>query len=187
MFNLKIIITSTRPGRKSPAFANWIAEEGKKHSDFNISILDLGAINLPFFDEPVHPIAKQYQHQHTKDWAAMVDDADAFIIVTPEYNYGFTAVFKNAIDYLHHEWKHKPVGILSYGGVSAGTRAAQMMKQVLTTLSMTPLSEAVSVPMFFQFFDEEGNFTPNEELNKAADVMYTALHKWTTALKPMRA
>lgn len=187
MFNLKIIITSTRPGRKSPAFANWIAEEGKKHSDFNIEILDLAKINLPFFDEPVHPVMKQYQHQHTKDWSAKIEEADAFIIVTPEYNYGFTGVFKNAIDYLHHEWKHKPVGIVSYGGVSAGTRAAQMMKQVLTTLSMMPLNEAVSVPMFTKFFNDDGELTPNEEMEKAANNMYTALLKWAQALQPLRA
>ena len=186
MFNLKIIVTSTRPGRKSPAFAQWISEEAAKHPEFNTVILDLKEINLPFMDEEHHPIMKKYEHQHTKDWSRKIDEADAFIFVTPEYNYGFTAPFKNAIDYLHLEWKHKPVGILSYGGVSAGTRAAQMMKQVLTALSITPLTDAVSVPMFFQFFDEDGNFNPNEELNKAADTMLKSLVKWTAALKTMR-
>ncbi len=186
MYNLKIIVTSTRPGRKGPAFANWIFEEAKKHLEFNTEILDLKEINLPFMDEAHHPIMKKYEHQHTKDWSKKIDEADAFIFVTPEYNYGFTAQFKNAIDYLHHEWKHKPAGILSYGGVSAGTRAAQMMKQVLTTVSITPLTDAVSIPMFFKFFDEDGNFNPNEELTKAADTMLDSLAKWTAALKTMR-
>jgi len=95
-------------------------------------------------------------------------------------------VFKNAIDYLHNEWKYKPVGILSYGGASAGTRAAQMMKQVLTTLSMMPINESVSVPMFTQFFDEDGNFRPNEVLDKAGDTLITALLKWTQAMKQLR-
>lgn len=186
MYNLKIIITSTRPGRKSPAFAAWIAEKAKQHGGFNIEILDLKEINLPFMDEPHHPVMRNYQHQHTKDWSAKIDEADAFIIVTPEYNYGFTGVFKNALDYLHNEWKHKPVGILSYGGASAGTRAAQMMKQVLTTLSMMPVNESVNVPMFPQFFNEDNNFEPNEVLDKAGDTMLNALQKWAQAMKTLR-
>lgn len=186
MYQLRIIITSTRPGRKSPDFANWILEEAKKHPQFEAKIIDLAEVNLPFFDEPLHPVMRKYEHQHTKDWSAMVDKADAFIFVTPEYNYGFTGVFKNAIDYLHHEWKHKPAGILSYGGASAGTRAAQMMKQVLTTLSIMPLNEAVSVPMFPQFFNDEGIFIPNETLEKSAAAMLTALVKWTKAMKELR-
>lgn len=186
MYNLKIIVTSTRPGRKGIYIADWLKEAAAKHPEFNTEVLDLAEINLPFLDEPNHPMMQKYEHQHTKDWSKKIDEADAFIIVTPEYNYGFTGVFKNAFDYLHHEWKYKPVGIASYGFVSGGTRAAQMMKEVLTTLSMTPLIEAVSIPFFPQFFNEEGVFTPNEELTKAADLMFTSLNKWSGTLKQMR-
>ncbi|MEU6106472.1 NADPH-dependent FMN reductase, partial [Streptomyces flaveolus] len=85
-----------------------------------------------------------------RDWSAEVAEADAFVFVMPEYNYGYNAELKNAIGYLHNEWQYKPVGMVSYGGVSAGTRAAQMIEQVVTTLKMTPVFEAVSIPFVQQ-------------------------------------
>jgi NAD(P)H-dependent FMN reductase len=187
MYNLKIIITTTRPGRKGPAIASWLFDVSREYPIFNTEILDLFKINLPFMDEEEHPILRQYKQQHTKDWSMKIDEADAFIILTPEYNQGFTGVFKNAMDYLHHEWKYKPAGIASYGGVSAGTRAAQMMKQVLTALSMTPLYESVNIPFFSQFINTEGRFIPNAELKKSADKMFLSLEKWSKNLKPMRS
>ena len=90
------------------------------------------------FDEPKHPRFGEYVHQHTKDWSATISRGDAFVFVIPEYNYGFNAAIKNAIDYLNTEWQYKPVGFVSYGGVAAGTRAMQMLKQVITTLKMVP-------------------------------------------------
>jgi NAD(P)H-dependent FMN reductase len=186
MYNLGIMITSSRPGRKGPLIADWIFEAAKNHPGFNTKILDLGEINLPFMDELYQPIMRKYEHQHTKDWSKMVDETDAFVIVTPEYNHGFTAVFKNAIDYLHQEWKYKPVGLVSYGGGAAGTRAVQMMKPVLSALSMTPLSEAVSIPFFTKLINEEGKFMPDEHLNRSADTMFKSLLKWTETLKQMR-
>ena len=186
MYNLKIIATSTRPGRKSLIFATWINEIAKGYPDFASSILDLAVINLPFLDEPNHPMLRQYVHQHTRDWSATIDEADAFIIVTPEYNHGFTGVFKNAIDYLHHEWKFKPAGIVSYGGIAGGTRSTQMMKPVLTALSIMPLMEAVNIPFYAKSMDAEGRFVPTEDHLKAAHAMFASLQKWTAALATMR-
>jgi NAD(P)H-dependent FMN reductase len=101
---LEIVIASTRPGR----------------------------VDLPLFDEPHHPMLHTYVHQHTKDWSATVERAVAFVFVMPEYNYGFNAALKNAIDYLPVEWQYKPVGFVSYGGLAGGTRAVQMIKQVIS-------------------------------------------------------
>ena len=91
-----------------------------QHGGFEIDFADLAEVNLPFMDEPNHPRFHRYTHQHTLDWSARVEAADAFVFVMPEYNYGFTAPLKNAIDYLHAEWAYKPVGLVSYGGVAAG-------------------------------------------------------------------
>ncbi len=186
MYNLRIIATSTRPGRKSLVFSTWIMEIAKEFPDFDPGILDLAEINLPFLDEPNHPMLRQYVHQHTKDWSAKIDEADAFVIVTPEYNYGFTGVFKNAIDYLHHEWKYKPAGLVSYGGVAGGTRSVQLMKPVLTALSIMPLMEAVHIPFFVKSLDPDGRFLPSEDNIKAARTMLASLVKWTGALKTIR-
>jgi NAD(P)H-dependent FMN reductase len=186
LYNLRIIATSTRPGRKSLIFSNWISEIAKEYSGFKTKILDLAEINLPFLDEPNHPVLRQYVHEHTKDWSAMIEEADAFVIVTPEYNYGFTGVFKNAIDYLHHEWKFKPAGIVSYGGIAGGTRSVQLMKPVLTALSVMPLMEAVHIPFYVKSFDAEGRFVPTEDHIKAARTMLASLFNWSGALRTLR-
>src|SRR6202034_4677357 len=91
---------------------------------------------LPMLEEPNRPRLGQYTKRHTKEWSAIIDAADAIVFVTPEYNYGYPASIKNAIDYLHREWNYKPVGFVSYGGIAAGTRAVQPLTQVLTTLRM---------------------------------------------------
>lgn len=122
MLSLKIIVASTRPGRKGPAIAQWLQQHAEAHKGFAIEMLDLATINLPFMDEPEHPRFKKYHHAHTKQWSATIDSADAFLIVMPEYNYGFTAPLKNALDYLFQEWAHKPIGLVSYGGMSGGIR-----------------------------------------------------------------
>jgi NAD(P)H-dependent FMN reductase len=188
MPTLMIIVASTRPGRIGLPIAEWIRGRAETHGGFDaIDFADLAEIDLPFMDEPNHPRLARYEHQHTKDWSARVAAADAFVFVTPEYNYGFTAPLKNAIDFLHAEWKHKPVGIVSYGGVSAGTRAAQMIKQVVTTLSMVPLFEAVSIPFVAQFLDDEQVVQPNDLMQESSLVMLDALLRTQEALRPLRA
>jgi NAD(P)H-dependent FMN reductase len=166
--------------------ANWFRDRALANGEFEVRVADLAEINLLFMDEPNHPRFRQYMHQHTQDWSAMVDSADAFVFVMPEYNYGFNAPLKNAIDYLHQEWQYKPVGFVSYGGVSGGTRAVQMIKQVLTTLKLFPLSEAVSIPFFSQFIDDEGQLQSNDVMETAAIAMLDELYKMATALQPLR-
>ncbi|MEW2330059.1 NADPH-dependent FMN reductase [Micromonospora chersina] len=187
MSTLQIIIASTRPGRLGLPVAEWINTVAVKHGGFDqVELVDLAEWNLPFMDEPNHPRLRRYEHQHTRDWSATIDRADAFLIVMPEYNFGYTAPLKNAIDYLAHEWAYKPVGLVSYGGVSAGTRAAQMIKQVLTTLKMTPIPEAVHIPFVAQFIDDDGSLRPNETMDAGAEAMLDELVRWTSALAPLR-
>ena len=184
---LQIIIASTRPGRIGLPVAQWFEQAAIEHGGFDVEMIDLAEINLPFFDEPSHPRMRQYVHQHTKDWSEIVDRGDAYVFVTPEYNYGFTAPLKNAIDYLHFEWQHKPVGFVSYGGVAAGTRAVQMLKQVVTTLKMLPIFESVNIPFHTQFIDEEGAVQANEVMEQAADAMLDELILSEATLAPRRA
>jgi NAD(P)H-dependent FMN reductase len=185
MINLKIIIASTRPGRKGPLFAKWILERAKAHPEFNVELIDLAEENLPFFDEPHHPRLQKYEHQHTKNWSAKIASADAFILVTPEYNYGFPATIKNAIDFLFMEWRHKPIGFVSYGGIAGGTRSIQMLKLTLTALEMVPLAAAVNIPFFTKFIEDDA-FTPTEEHNKMAEGLLSDLKRWSAALLPLR-
>lgn len=141
---LTVIIGSTRPGRAGQPIAEWFIARAEASGQFDVQVADLMDIDLPFLDEPNHPRLQRYLHQHTKDWSASVDAADAFVIVTPEYNHGYPASLKNALDYLSEEWKYKPVGFVSYGGIAAGTRAVQQLKQVVTTLRMVPVFEGLA-------------------------------------------
>jgi NAD(P)H-dependent FMN reductase len=184
---LRIIIGSTRPGRVGPAVAEWIMRRAEEHGGFDVQLTDLAALDLPMFNEPNHPRLQQYVHQHTRDWSALVAASDAFIFVTPEYNYGFNAALKNAIDYLHNEWVDKAAGIVSYGGVAAGTRATQMLKQVLTALRIMPVTDSVNIPFVRNFLDEDGRLKPNEVLEASATAMLDEVLRWTEALRPLRA
>lgn len=186
MPTLTIIIGSTRPGRAGLPIAQWFAQRAAEHSHFDIDIVDLAEVNLPLLDEPNHPAMGQYLHQHTKDWRARIDVADAVVFVTPEYNYGYPAALKNAIDYLHHEWQDKPAGFVSYGGVAAGIRAVQQLKQVITTLKMLPVVESVSIPFHAQFIDEDRLVQANEVMERAADAMLDELARTNAALSTLR-
>jgi len=185
--NLTVIIASTRPGRAGLPIANWFVEHAKKDARFEVVVADLKEVNLPIFDEPKHPRFQQYEHEHTKRWSATVARADAYVFVTPEYNYGAPPSIVNAIDYLNKEWAYKPVGFVSYGGVSGGTRSVQMIKQIVTSLRMMPIPEAVTIPFFTQYVDKEsGAFAPGETQATAATAMLDELLRWSDALATLR-
>jgi NAD(P)H-dependent FMN reductase len=186
MYNLKIISSTVRPGRKGPMIAAWIAEKASQTGEFEVEILDLGEINLPMMNEANHPIMKKYEHEHTRNWSAKIEAADAFIFVTAEYNHNYPAPLRNAIEYLFSEWNYKAAGIVSYGGISAGTRAANNLKGDLASMSMIPLVHGVNFSMFPQFITEEGEFVPNENSHKSAETMLIELIRWTKGLKAVK-
>jgi NAD(P)H-dependent FMN reductase len=186
MDKLKIITSTTRPERKGIALAHWVAGYISNKSIFDSELLDLADIGLPLLDEPKHPRLKEYTQEHTRKWSAMIDEADAFVIVLAEYNHGYPAPIKNALDFLFHEWRHKPVGFVSYGGVSGGMRSMQMLKPTITALSMMPLAESVSIPSFAKNINEDGVFKGYELLEKSMDGMLKELARWSTALKSIR-
>jgi NAD(P)H-dependent FMN reductase len=183
---LSVIVGSTRPGRAAAPVAEWFVGRARGHGGFAVEVADLAEIALPLLDEPNHPRLGRYEHRHTRDWSARIERADAVVMVTPEYNYGYPAALKNAIDYLHAEWAYKPVGFVSYGGVAAGTRAVQQLKQVVTTLRMTPVFESVTIPFHAQFIDEDGRLQASEVLEQAADAMLAELLRVEATMRPLR-
>jgi NAD(P)H-dependent FMN reductase len=183
---LQIIIASTRPGRVGLPVAQWFNSAALQHAGFEVQLIDLAEVALPFFDEPNHPRLRQYVHQHTLDWSETIDRGDAYVFVTPEYNYAFNAVLKNALDFLHQEWQNKPVGFVSYGGVAAGTRAVQLLKPVVGALKLSPVSGSVNIPFVNQFRDDDGTFHPNDVITAAADAMLIELEVMARVLEPLR-
>jgi len=183
---LTVIVGSIRPGRAGQPIAEWFVDQARSHGGFDIEVADLAEIRLPLMEEPNHPRLRQYLHPHTHEWSARIDRADAVVFVTPEYNYGYPATIKNAIDYLSQEWKDKPAGFVSYGGIAAGTRAVQQLKQVLTTLKMVTVTESVNIPFHAQFI-RDGQFHANDVSEQAATAMLDELLRLDGALGPLRA
>jgi NAD(P)H-dependent FMN reductase len=173
--SLLVIVGSTRPGRLGLPVAHWFVERAKQDGRFEVDLADLALIALPLLDESAHPRLQQYRHQHTKDWSARVAAADGVVLVTAEYNHGYPAPLKNALDYLHAEWMHKPVGFVSYGGVSAGTRAVQQLVQVVRALRMLPLVESVAMSNPDRFL-QAGAFEPDEAARAAAAGLLDAVY-----------
>jgi NAD(P)H-dependent FMN reductase len=187
MPKLMIVIASTRPNRVGLPVGRWFHEQAVAHGGFEVDLVDLAEVGLPFMDEPHHPRMRRYQHEHTRRWSDRVAAADAFAFVTPEYNHGYNAVLKNAIDFLHHEWAHKAVGFVSYGGVAAGTRAVQQLKQVVLSVAMHPLVDAVYIPFVTQLVDERRTeFRSTESIGRSATALLDALVRYESALRPLR-
>ncbi|MDN5275874.1 MAG: NADPH-dependent reductase [Candidatus Saccharibacteria bacterium] len=182
---LEIIIASTRPGRRGLPVAEWFADVAKGFQGFEVSISDLAKINLPLLDEPNEPNLQQYTKEHTKAWAEKINAADAFVFVMPEYNHNAPASLINALDYLYKEWNYKPVGFVSYGGISGGMRSVQSIKPLVTSLKMMPVYEAVNIINVKTLLDDEV-FQATEQQVKSANTLLTELQRWATALKTMR-
>lgn len=183
---LHTIITSTRPGRVGPQIGEWFNTYANAHGAFTSELVDLASFNLPVYDEPHHPRTGKYMHEHTQKWAASVKAADAYVFVTPEYNYGPTPALLNALNYVYNEWNYKPVSFASYGGVSAGLRGVQSVKAVLTTLKLMPIPEGVAIPGFGAFLGPDAKFEPNDLIETSAKQVLDELAKLAAALKPLR-
>lgn len=183
---LHVILASTRPGRVGQTVAQWFYEFAAARGLFDVRLVDLAKMDLPLLDEPAHPRIQQYQHQHTKAWSAIVQEADAYVMVTPEYNFGPPPSLLNALNYVYNEWNYKPTGFVSYGGISGGMRSVQMLKQTVTTLKMMPMMEAVAIPFVNEHLSSTGQFVPQKFHEKTAGELLEEIHRWAMALKPMR-
>jgi NAD(P)H-dependent FMN reductase len=184
---LHTIISSVRPTRIGPAVARWFNDYAVKHGKFDAELVDLMTFKLPIHDEPEHPRAGKYVHEHTKAWSASVHAADAFAFVIPEYNFGPPPSLLNAFTFVLREWAYKPCCFVSYGGLSGGTRSAQVTKLMVTGLRMMPMVEGVAIPMVFGMLSQDKqSFTPNDLINTSAQQTLDELFKWATALKTMR-
>jgi len=182
---LTVVLASVRDGRVGEAIAQWFVTRAKEHGKFDVELADLKELNLPILNEPDHPRLKKYIHESTKRWSAIVGGSDAFVFVTPEYNYTLPPALVNALDTVYHEWTYKPVGFVSYGGVSGGMRSVQTAKLMVTGFKMMPMIEAVNIPFYTQLM-ENGVFKSNELHDKAVPVMLDELLRWSEALKTLR-
>ncbi|MCC2644654.1 MAG: NADPH-dependent reductase [Burkholderiales bacterium] len=145
MKKIGIIIASVREGRIGESVAKHVLELAKRSKNANYSLIDLKKINLPMLNEPIPAVMNDYQYPHTKAWSKIVSDYDGFIIVTPEYNHGYPAAIKNALDYLYVEWNNKPLAFIAYGYSANGARAIEQLRQVVSYLQLKPLWKDVVI------------------------------------------
>ncbi len=151
---IAVIVGSTRPTRVGRDIADWLAKQAASTPNATFQIVDLKEINLPFLEEKQTPQSGVYELEATKKWKALVDTFDAYIFVTPEYNAGYPAPLKNAIDYLSAEWDNKPATIVSYGW-SGGASASAQLKQVLERLKMRLTKTSPALSFGPDTFDEK--------------------------------
>ena len=191
MTTISVIVGSTREGRFSEKPAQWLLQQLKKRDGVDARLLDLRDFPMPFFDAPAPPAMPgrpPYEHEVVKKWTAAIAASDGFVFVTPEYNYGPSAVLKNALDWVYPEWNRKAVAFVSYGS-AAGARSVQQLRETAVELQLAPIRSSVHIPVatlwaHFQGGDVDAGLA---ELEAAAKTMIDDLLWWTRALKTARA
>lgn len=186
MTRLMILVASVRDGRIGLPIAEWVRREAEADGRFEIDWADLKEIGLPLMDEPNHPKLRQYTKDYTKAWSARVEAAEAFVFVQPEYNYSYAPSLKNALDYLHQEWRRKPVGTVSYGGISGGTRGTTAIRPVELVVGLVPTTVNVELAWAAQHIGDEGDFEPTENNGRLLHAMFDEIVELNGALAPLR-
>ena len=188
--NIKIVLGSTRPNRFSEFPGTWIFDILKKREGVEAEILDLREYEMPFFNESETPSSKKeaYTHEAVVRWTGKVKEADAFIVIAPEYNRGAPAVLKNAFDYAFQEWNIKPIGFVAYGTVG-GARSVEHLRLSTIELQMVPIRNAVHIPAHWTLRDEKGALLPGafDPYGKPAEALLDQLLWWARVLKDARA
>lgn len=187
---LKIILGSTRDGRFSDIAGQWAKAQADKHPEFETEILDLRDYALPFFDQAVTPSSKKepYAHPEVAKWTAQIAEADAFVIVAPEYNRGVPGVLKNALDWVFGEWAKKPVGYVGYG-TTGGSRSVDSLRTSAVELQMVPVRTAVHIPEHWTLRENmSGALIPGslDKFEYSANLMLSQVKEWATATRGMR-
>lgn len=178
--HLAVIVGSTREGRFGPTVANWFVEHAEQRGDLEIDVVDLADFDIPIHYGPAGSAAMA-------PFRERIGAADAFVVVTPEYNHGYPATLKQAIDFVHAEWQAKPVGFVSYGGISGGLRAVEQLRLVFAELHAVTIRDGVSLHYGWNLFDEAGSMHEPENPLVAVKAMLDELTWFARALRTARA
>ena len=182
---VQIILGSIRENRFGSTVGEWFQGVAESRDGLDAELIDLRDWQLPFFKEPRSPSSGRIAEE-ALPWAEKIGQGDAYVIVSPEYNHGYSAVLKNAMDHIYREWNNKPIGFVSYGGSSGGTRAVEQLRLVAIELQMAPIREAIVIPFARSAFNDQGQ--PNSPaLNDRANALLNQLTWWANALKKARA
>ncbi len=193
MIKIEVLVGSVRQNRFCDKPANYLCGELKKEENVEAELVDLKEWDLPFFNEPITPVASkgEYKNPLVKKFAEKISEADGFVIVTPEYNHGYPGVLKNALDWIYYPWNQKPVGFVSYGG-AGGARSVEQLRQVVIALHMHPIQPSITIPLEILRAFQQGKaadlplselFRPLREGRDLIHPFFSELVKLTTILK----
>ncbi|GHA87164.1 NADPH-dependent FMN reductase [Streptomyces chryseus] len=181
---LAVIVASNREGRFAPVVTEWFLSRAAEHDDLDVDVIDVARVDLP----------TALSFSPSDDVKAVLADvsprlaaADAFVVVTPEYNHSFPAALKNLIDWHGSEWHAKPVGFVSYGGMSGGLRAVEQLRQVFAEMHATTIRETVSFHGAWSHFDVDGRHKDPSGAETAAKALLNQLTWWARALRDARS
>ena len=156
MAKIGIIIGTNRPARIGRGIAKWL-QRTMQYDGLQIDLIDLAEINLPFLDEPKTADTQEYTQEHTRQWSQLIKGYDGFVLLFPQYNWGYPAVLKNALDFLYHEWNGKPVSLACYGG-HGGFQGSLAMELVIQGLKMKKMTANLPLNIEDDMFDQNGQF-----------------------------
>lgn len=185
---IAVILGSIREIRRGGRVAKWLMPQLLKRKDIKVELLDLKDYPLPFFNESNSPegLEGNYTNKLAKKWAAKIDEADGFIMITPEYNHGTSGVLKNALDWVYYEWNRKPVAFISYSpNAAGGIRAVEQLRQNSIELQMAPVSTSIHITYVLDTLDENGNQLKGHFKERLEDLMKDLLW-WAKVLKDGR-
>ncbi|MGA9877038.1 MAG: NAD(P)H-dependent oxidoreductase [Solirubrobacteraceae bacterium] len=151
---IAVVVGSTRPTRICRGIAEWVRGVAQEGSPLHYELIDLAEIDLPFLDEPLKASLHQYEHEHTRVWSRIVSSYDGFVFVFPQYNWGYPAPLKNALDFLYREWHDRPAASVTYG-TRGGSKGAQQFHSVLEGVHMRPLAEGIEIFVTDEDVDED--------------------------------
>ena len=183
MLNIAIIPGTSRPQALNPQIVNWVEQQLASNDDVRAEVVDFGSFDLPLLDEVVPAGAKMYANDHTKAWGAKLEEFDAFIFVTPEYNHSISGSLKNALDFVATEFNHKVAGIVNYGA-DKGVRAAEHLRHILANYKLAVVRDQASFSIFTDV--AEGTFAPTEVSTAPFASMVDDIVAWGEALKSVR-
>lgn len=187
MTDIQVILGSTRQGRAGARVARWFMGHADARTDLDVELVDLRDWPLPFFDQPMPPMRGGYADNKQQRWAEQVARADGYVLVTPEYNHGYPAVLKNALDHLFAEWNGKPVAFVGYGGPGGGLRAVEQLRQVVVELGMVPMREQVAITNVYAAFDQDGHLASPHRHDRQAVAVLDELANWSATLAAARS
>lgn len=183
MLNIAIIPGTSRPQALNPQIVSWVEQQLSANDDVRAEVVDFGSFDLPLLDEVVPAGAKMYANEHTKAWGAKLEEFDAFIFVTPEYNHSISGSLKNALDFVATEFNHKVAGIVNYGA-DKGVRAAEHLRHILANYKLAVVRDQASFSIFTDVAD--GTFAPTEVSAAPFASMVSDIVAWGEALKSVR-